>query len=70
MQDNELLDYIGKLVDIAENYIALEEMPLSLPLKIVGLNQGIIELRDLLRELYEDQGGSCNVTWPLGPYGE
>ena len=70
MQDRELLEKIGKLVDKAENYMALSEMPLSYPLQIEGLKQGVAELRDCLRELYEDQGGSCNVTWPLGPYGE
>ena len=70
MQDNDLLDYIEKLVDKAENYMALSEVPLSPPLQIIGLKQGIVELRDCLRTLYEDQGGSCNVTWPLGPYGE
>ncbi len=70
MQDRGLLDKIGNLVDKAENYMELGEMPLSPPLLVVGLKQGIVELRDLLRELYEDQGGSCNITWPLGPYGD
>ncbi len=62
MQDRGLLDKIGNLVDKAENYMELGEMPLSPPLLVVGLKQGIVELRDLLRELYEDQGGSCNIT--------
>ena len=68
-KNKALLEDLGLLVDKAENYMALSELALPPFTEIDGLRQGVVELRDELRKLYEKQGGSCEETWTLGPYG-
>lgn len=66
--NEKLLEEIGQLIDSAENYMALNEVPMPLPLKNDGLLQGVVELRDGMRVMYERHGGNCDDVWTLGPY--
>ena len=68
MNNEETLERIGMLVDKAENYLAMQKMNLPPMLAIDGLKQGVTEIRDELKVLYEDLGGDVEETWPLGDY--
>jgi len=61
MQENndfeQILERIGQLVDKSDNLIAATKLPLPAQMHLMGLLNGITEIREEVLSLYKDLGG-------------
>jgi hypothetical protein len=58
MENNELLERLGELVDTAENFLAWNDNPFAhMPMKIEAFTTGLEKLRDEIKTIYLELGG-------------
>jgi hypothetical protein len=54
---NEQLDRLGRLVDQAENHLAVSSLPMNPQIHIEGMRSGFVEIRDTIRKLIIEISG-------------
>ena len=57
MMDDVQLDKLGRLADSADNYLALNELPMPDSIKVDGMKTGLAELSEELKALYVELSG-------------
>ena len=55
--DDEQLEQLGRMADLADNYLALNKLPLDNVTKVEGMKAGLEELSDYLKGLYRELSG-------------